>query len=388
MEGSMQACRNLCVLNVGWNSRNANTMGILPDPKMDENLPLSRHCVSTLSIFVTSLNGVCWIYQLSESLQDLHSYTGEGGYHKLLGSQLFNYGNWEAIRLHFPNLRWWLEDFKFVVFRFDGFTFMRYYHYDIDMTFAWNYSEVNYDVIKEQTIIDEDLYGLDYVKEIIWKFIVVRKFIGMPQGKIICLLGVGKTSIGRLIGSTLICRFPVGGLYDVVETNVHHWIYITVMLGKMVQGNKNVRTLDPLVLILNNQTEVEPVVIALLVKKTNMFLVENLIYVEGYRARILLWIGLELLWILPCGSKDSQDSVIGEWYSATFDSSFVDYMRKTLTTAISFGYARGVLSVANDLVIVYIALDFFKIYYDEELGHILENTFINFIFGLRKSIGK
>ncbi|KAK8649378.1 hypothetical protein V6N13_130107 [Hibiscus sabdariffa] len=245
---------------------------------------------------------------------------------------------------------------------------MRYHHHDIDMTFAWNYSEVNYDVIKAQTIIDEDLYGLADVKEIIWKFIVVSKFIGMPQGKIICLLGVGKTSIGRLIGSALICRFPVGGLYDVVETNVHHWIYITVMLGKMVQGNKNVRTLDPLVLILNHQTEVEPVVIALLVEKTNLCLVESLIYVEGNRAGILLWIGLELLWILPRGSKDNQDSVIGEWYSATFDSSFVDYMRKTLITAISFGYARGVLIVANDLVIVYIALDFFKIYYDEELG--------------------
>lgn len=118
-----------------------------------------------------------------------------------------------------------------------------------------NYSDENFDVIRAQTILDEDHYGLSDVKERILEFIAVGKLRGIAQGKIICLSGppgVGKTSIGRSIARALnrkFYRFSVGGLSDVAEIKGHRRTYIGAMPGKMVQCLKNVGTANPLVLI-------------------------------------------------------------------------------------------------------------------------------------------
>ncbi|XP_017977562.1 PREDICTED: lon protease homolog 1, mitochondrial [Theobroma cacao] len=118
-----------------------------------------------------------------------------------------------------------------------------------------NYSDENFDVLRAQTILDEDHYGLTDVKERILEFIAVGKLRGTSQGKIICLSGppgVGKTSIGRSIARALnrkFFRFSVGGLSDVAEIKGHRRTYIGAMPGKMVQCLKNVGTANPLVLI-------------------------------------------------------------------------------------------------------------------------------------------
>lgn len=118
-----------------------------------------------------------------------------------------------------------------------------------------NYSDENFDVIRAQTILDEDHYGLSDVKERILEFIAVGKLRGSSQGKIICLSGppgVGKTSIGRSIARALnrkFYRFSVGGLSDVAEIKGHRRTYIGAMPGKMVQCLKSVGTANPLVLI-------------------------------------------------------------------------------------------------------------------------------------------
>lgn len=118
-----------------------------------------------------------------------------------------------------------------------------------------NYSDENFDVLRAQTILDEDHYGLTDVKERILEFIAVGKLRGTSQGKIICLSGppgVGKTSIGRSIARALdrkFFRFSVGGLADVAEIKGHRRTYIGAMPGKMVQCLKNVGTANPLVLI-------------------------------------------------------------------------------------------------------------------------------------------
>lgn len=37
---------------------------------------------------------------------------GEKGYHRIWDSKLFNYQNWEVLRLLLSNLKWWMEHFK------------------------------------------------------------------------------------------------------------------------------------------------------------------------------------------------------------------------------------------------------------------------------------
>ncbi|KAJ7524247.1 hypothetical protein O6H91_18G083400 [Diphasiastrum complanatum] len=96
------------------------------------------------------LNG----FDLGQSSQDSYFYTGERGYHKLWDSRLFNYNNWEVQRFLLSNLRWWIEEYQFDGFRFDGVTSMLYHHHGINMSFSGNYREY----FSEATNVDAVVY--------------------------------------------------------------------------------------------------------------------------------------------------------------------------------------------------------------------------------------
>jgi 1,4-alpha-glucan branching enzyme len=65
-----------------------------------------------------------------------HQYFHEGGrgYHTGWDSKLFDYGKWEVKKFLLSNIRYWLEEFHFDGFRFDGVTSMMYFHHGL-MTF-------------------------------------------------------------------------------------------------------------------------------------------------------------------------------------------------------------------------------------------------------------
>ncbi|KAF3558185.1 hypothetical protein F2Q69_00011127 [Brassica cretica] len=60
-------------------------------------------------------------------------HSGERGYHWMWDSRLFNYGSWEVLRYLLSNARWWLEEYKFDGFRFDGVTSMMYTHHGLQI---------------------------------------------------------------------------------------------------------------------------------------------------------------------------------------------------------------------------------------------------------------
>lgn len=66
---------------------------------------------------------------------------GERGYHKLWDSKLYNYGTYEVRRYLLSNLRYWLEEFNFDGFRFDGVTSMLYHHHGIHRSFSGDFNE-------------------------------------------------------------------------------------------------------------------------------------------------------------------------------------------------------------------------------------------------------
>jgi len=68
-------------------------------------------------------------------------HSGPKGYHWMWDSRLFNYGNWEVLRFLLSNCRWWLDEYKFDGFRFDGVTSMMYHHHGLQMAFTGNYDE-------------------------------------------------------------------------------------------------------------------------------------------------------------------------------------------------------------------------------------------------------
>jgi len=56
-------------------------------------------------------------------------HAGGRGYHEGWDSKLFNYAKWEVMQFLLSNVRYWLEEFHFDGFRFDGVTSMMYLHH-------------------------------------------------------------------------------------------------------------------------------------------------------------------------------------------------------------------------------------------------------------------
>lgn len=63
------------------------------------------------------------------------------GYHDLWDSRCFNYMEREVMRFLLSNIRYWLEEFKFDGFRFDGVSSMLYHSHGIGHSFSGTYDE-------------------------------------------------------------------------------------------------------------------------------------------------------------------------------------------------------------------------------------------------------
>eukprot|EP00128_Syssomonas_multiformis_P008502 Colp12_sorted_trinity150504_noHs@6785 len=77
---------------------------------------------------------------------------GARGNHDLWDSRLFNYGHWETLRFLLSNLRWYLEEYRFDGFRFDGVTSMLYKHHGLAFGFSGDYNEYFGDSVDEEAL--------------------------------------------------------------------------------------------------------------------------------------------------------------------------------------------------------------------------------------------
>src|SRR5436190_1362671 len=68
-------------------------------------------------------------------------------------SRLFNYGHWEVLRFLLSNLRFFMEEYRFDGFRFDGVTSMLYHHHGIGTGFSGGYHEYFGDTVDEEGVV-------------------------------------------------------------------------------------------------------------------------------------------------------------------------------------------------------------------------------------------
>jgi 1,4-alpha-glucan branching enzyme len=68
----------------------------------------------------------------------LHQYfhDGERGQHKLWNSRCFDYGKYQVLHFLLSNCRFWLDEYRFDGFRFDGITSMLYLHHGQNKAFT------------------------------------------------------------------------------------------------------------------------------------------------------------------------------------------------------------------------------------------------------------
>ncbi|MFC7497750.1 endopeptidase La [Enterovirga sp. GCM10030262] len=116
-------------------------------------------------------------------------------------------------------------------------------------------SKVQKDIVAAQTILDEDHYGLEKVKDRIVEYLAVQARTNKLKGPILCLVGppgVGKTSLGRSIAKATgreFVRQSLGGVRDEAEIRGHRRTYIGSLPGKIVSNLKKAGTSNPLFLL-------------------------------------------------------------------------------------------------------------------------------------------
>ena len=80
-------------------------------------------------------------------------HSGALGDHPLWDSRLFNYGSYETLRFLLSNLRYWMEEYFFDGFRFDGVTSMLYKHHGAGVGFSGGYEDYFGNSVDEDAVI-------------------------------------------------------------------------------------------------------------------------------------------------------------------------------------------------------------------------------------------
>ncbi len=124
------------------------------------------------------------------------------------------------------------------------------------LSLPWNETtEDNLDLEHARSVLDEDHYDLEKVKDRIIEQLAVSKLKEDVSGPILCFVGppgVGKTSLGQSIARSLgrkFARISVGGVRDEAEIRGHRRTYIGALPGTILRALRDTGSRNPVFMI-------------------------------------------------------------------------------------------------------------------------------------------